>query len=715
MLQGQLESVPDEEIREIKRYKDFETIDWVEDAERENRIKRRDLLRLQNSSKSKYHFTRIYHSAQGWLVLALMGVCIGCLAAFLNIVSEWLADIKNGHCTLGFYLNKDFCCAERESCPEWKEWSGFGPFNYLAYVLFSVIFAFISAFVVFSFAPYAAGSGISEIKCIVGGFVMHGFLGFKTLMVKSITLPLAISSGLSVGKEGPSVHYAVCVGNVIASQFSRFKHHNGKIREILCACAAAGVAVAFGSPMGGVMFAIEEIASSFQLKMLWRSYFCALVSVGVMAAVNPFRTGEIVLFSVKYDRDWHYFEIIPFIVLGVFGGVYGIFTSKWNLRAQAFRKKYISKYAVEEATFLAAITALICYFNQFLRVDMTESMQRLFRECENNDDELCDKPSITLCVSLLMAVVIRTVGVIVSYGSKVPSGIFVPSMAIGALFGRFVGTVTEAIYESNPDAWLFSTCPMASDGPCITPGTYAFLGAGAALAGIMDMTVTVVVIMFELTGAIRYILPTMIVVGVTKIIGDNWGKGGIADQAIWANGFPYLEHAEHFYNVDVYEAMTSENLASLQEETTIEQVRAAIEQPVSGYPIVDAENNIVGYVISEDLAYLLDQYSTDEEEPIPQDEPLSFIEGPFSRIVNKTPITAHLHMPLEQVVEMFKTLGPRAILVEFEGKLKGLITRKDVLKYRFRSSPLSKDADDEWLWNAMVDTGGRLRDRLVSG
>jgi chloride channel 3/4/5 len=108
-----------------------------------------------------------------------------------------------------------------------------------------------------SFAPYAAGSGISEIKCIIAGFVMKGFLGFWTLLIKSIGLPLAIASGLSVGKEGPSVHYAVCTGNVISKFFDKYKHNAAKTREILSACAAAGVAVAFGSPIGGVLFSLE--------------------------------------------------------------------------------------------------------------------------------------------------------------------------------------------------------------------------------------------------------------------------------------------------------------------------------------------------------------------------------------------------------------------------------------------------------------------------
>lgn len=88
---------------------------------------------------------------------------------------------------------------------------------------------------------------------------MKGFLGWKTLFIKSIGLPLSIASGLSVGKEGPSVHYAVCTGNVVMRLFDKYKRNAAKTREILSASAAAGVAVAFGSPIGGVLFSLEVI------------------------------------------------------------------------------------------------------------------------------------------------------------------------------------------------------------------------------------------------------------------------------------------------------------------------------------------------------------------------------------------------------------------------------------------------------------------------
>lgn len=118
------------------------------------------------------------------------------------------------------------------------------------------------------------------------------------------------------------------------------------------------------------------------------------------------------------------------------------------------------------------------------------------------------KNRLPMVFSLAIATVLRVLLVIISYGCKVPAGIFVPSMAIGASFGRMVGILVQALHEAIPDSKFFASCEP--DLPCITPGTYAFLGAGAALSGIMHITVSVVVIMFELTGALTYILPTMV-------------------------------------------------------------------------------------------------------------------------------------------------------------------------------------------------------------
>ena len=105
-----------EDLDEIKRYEDFTTIDWVQDAAREQL--RRKERRLQSSDaygrrgdwNLRQRAWELYDAGQAWIVVTLVGAAIGLNAAFLNIVTEWLSDIKLGHCTTAFYLNESFCC-----------------------------------------------------------------------------------------------------------------------------------------------------------------------------------------------------------------------------------------------------------------------------------------------------------------------------------------------------------------------------------------------------------------------------------------------------------------------------------------------------------------------------------------------------------------------------------------------------------------------------
>jgi chloride channel 3/4/5 len=549
------------------------------------------------------------------------------------------------------------------------------------------------------------------------------------------------------------VHYAVCTGNVISRLFEKYRRNAAKTREILSACAAAGVAVAFGSPIGGVLFSLEEMSNYFPLKTMWRSYFCALVATAVLAAMNPFRTGQLVMFTVKYDRSWHFFEIIFYIIIGVFGGLYGAFVMKWNLRAQAFRKRYLSQYPILEATLLATFTAILCYPNMFLRIDMTESMEILFEECEGGHDfdEICD-PNYrkSTILALLLAAVLRTFLVIISYGCKVPAGIFVPSMAIGALFGRMVGIMVQSLHEAFPDAAFFSACQAGQT--CITPGTYAFLGAAAALSGIMHITVSVVVIMFELTGALTYILPTMIAVGVTKVVSERFGKGGIADRMIWFNGMPFLNNKEdHTFGVPVSQSMTANPTCLPATGLRLTEVEAILsDSQYQGFPIVDDMESkiLLGFIGRTELQYALDRAKRDSlvssrarctfaldgnvgrsaVTPSATTPSVSF-DGvadaanassvDFSKFVDPTPLAVHPRLPLETVMELFKKLGPRVVLVEHRGRLTGLVTVKDCLKYQLHAEAHENPRDDaavkdkqERLWVAMKRVSAWLGNRL---
>jgi chloride channel 3/4/5 len=131
---------------------------------------------------------------------------------------------------------------------------------------------------------YASGSGLAEIKSILSGFVIRGCLGLRTLFIKTLALIPAIASGLMVGQQGPLVFISCAIGNVVSRFFPKYDNE-AKKREILSAAASAGVSVAFGAPIGGVLFALEEISYYFPLKTLWRSFYCALIAAFTLKVV----------------------------------------------------------------------------------------------------------------------------------------------------------------------------------------------------------------------------------------------------------------------------------------------------------------------------------------------------------------------------------------------------------------------------------------------
>lgn len=103
----------------------------------------------------------------------------------------------------------------------------------------------------------AAGSGIPEIKTILSGFVIPHFLDFKVLVVKAVGATFAVPTGMCLGKEGPFVHISTCVGYLVANWFPKYRDNGRKMREMLSVACSAGLSVAFGAPIGGVLFSYE--------------------------------------------------------------------------------------------------------------------------------------------------------------------------------------------------------------------------------------------------------------------------------------------------------------------------------------------------------------------------------------------------------------------------------------------------------------------------
>lgn len=123
--------------------------------------------------------------------------------------------------------------------------------------------------------------------------------------------------------------------------------------------------------------------------------------------------------------------------------------------------------------------------------------------------------------------------------AAVPGGTLVPSLAIGGLIGRAVGLGMESLQRHYGEVGIFAVCGRTTQ--CITPGVYAMVGAASLLGGVTRMTVSLVVIMFELTGGLEYMLPIMVAVMVSKWVGDACGKESMYDLMVAVKGYPYLD------------------------------------------------------------------------------------------------------------------------------------------------------------------------------
>lgn len=721
------------EIPGIGQYDDFHTIDWQRDIAHD-RMRHRYLVKKKQDSI--WNRIQGFHDAwSGWLCVLLVGLCTGVVAGVIDIGASWMTDLKFGICLQAFWLNQEQCCwssnetaFDSGNCSHWYTWAevlgasneGAGSYmiSYLFYIMQALLFASLSASLVRMFAPYACGSGIPEIKTILSGFIIRGYLGKWTLIIKSVGLILSVSSGLSLGKEGPMVHIACCIGNILSYLFPKYGKNEAKKREILSASAAAGVSVAFGAPIGGVLFSLEEVSYYFPLKTMWRSFFCALIAAFILRSINPFGNEHSVLFYVEYNKPWIFSELISFIGLGIVGGIIGTLFIKANIYWCRYRKlSKLGQYPVTEVLVVTVITAIISYPNKYTRMSTSQLIYLLFSQCGiSNTDDLCDYnrnftdvnmaieiaeagPRVHRAIYLLiMALLLKLGTTIFTFGIKVPCGLFIPSLCLGAIVGRIWGIAIEQMAYYYPKSWMFTgECSTGDD--CITPGLYAMVGAAAVLGGVTRMTVSLVVIMFELTGGVRYIVPLMAAAMASKWVGDALGKQGIYDAHIALNGYPFLDSKDEFQHTslaaDVMQPKRNDMLSVLTQDTmTVDDIETLLKETEhNGYPVVVSRESqyLVGFVLRRDLHLSISNAKRMIEGVCGQSMVIFTSGNPpqtlgppplkLKKILDMAPITITDQTPMETVVDMFRKLGLRQTLVTHNGRLLGVITKKDVLRH----------------------------------
>ncbi|KAJ3104014.1 hypothetical protein HK100_004114 [Physocladia obscura] len=690
-------------------YPDYSTIDWVHDG-----LKERARIRLLRSNGSR--LANILDSAQGWLLLLATGLFVGAVASAIDISESLLQQFRESYC-VEWSLSKN----ASSFCNHWVSYSdAFGPsLDLPLYIITGVLFAIVSALVTNlsvvsrpSDVPggkpqvkyQAAGGGIAEVKTILGGFVIRGFLGFKTLATKAVGLTLAIAAGLTLGQQGPLVHIACCIGNILARFFPKYAKNEGKRREMLSAASAAGVSVAFAAPIGGVLFSLEEVSYYFPMKTLWRTFFCSCMAAVTLKVLNPFGSGKLVKFQVTYSRDWVDSEIFPFILLGVAGGIYGaLFIRISAMWARV--KKYFAINPIVEVAFVAIVTAIVNHRSRFMRLSVNEIVGVLFSECKNDGTDdlygLCktfDKPFqvVSILLSLLATKLLLT---FFTFGIRVPGGFFATSMLIGACMGRIVGVLVLQFQQLSEII-----------------GIYALVGGAAALAGITRSTVSLAIIMVELTGALKLVIPIMvespycisfnsinteiiqIAVMVSKWTADSITSDSMYETNIKNNKYPYLDHkSEHHPPRGTTRAIASAaNVAESSDDFQVDREYSwqeiweklnqlsAIED--SGFAVLKGRK-LVGYIAYQDLHYVATTTDTAETPTCSfryddSSGPQFFNRTDLTPWMDQAPLSVSSRASMDLVVELFMKVGCKVVCVtDVGGRFEGVLTKKRVIAW----------------------------------
>ena len=380
-----------------------------------------------------------------------------------------------------------------------------------------------------------------------------------------------------------------------------------------------------------------------------------------------------------------------------FQGIYGGLFIKVNMAVSRWKKANTwLPGPVVQVFIVALLTALINYPNFYMKAQKTELVSNLFAECSQVLDDqlgLCKKgaESVSNIVLLILASVIGFFLAAITFGLQIPAGVILPSMAIGALTGRALGIVMEMWFDSFPDFFLFQSC--APDVPCVTPGTYAIVGAAAALAGVTRMTVSIVVIMFELTGALTYVLPIMVAVMISKWVGDAFSRQGIYESWIHFNEYPYLDSSEEALIPDLPASHIMTRIEDLVVLTatghTIASLTSILEaQPYRGFPVVSDTRDaiLLGYISRAELSYNI-RAASSAPRSLPPETEAFFSHQPLADPrttldlrpwMDHTPLTLSSRTPLHLVVSYFQRLGLRYVLFVDRGALQGILTKKDV-------------------------------------
>jgi len=553
-------------------------------------------------------------------------------------------------------------------------------------------FILSSVIITWTFAPSATGSGIPELRAILGGLHIKKYFAVRTLIVKIIGLTLALCSGLPLGLEGPFIHFSAC----IARQFTRIKLFKDIDRkQLLVAVCAGGLSACFSSPIGGLLFSIEVTLTYFEVTSYWTTFCCAAVSSCVTSILQP---AFLFPYKTAFDNEsWTKSEIPFFIIVGLLGGILGTIIIRFHEGVVHIRRKYQRKLCGSNpfiiAIFVVGLFTFSCFtIAEIMNHPARNSIPALFDDSTSTlkTDVLWGaKPG--MYANLLIFMVFNSVFIALTNGLSIPCGVFAPVFIVGAAYGRLMGEFFQEV--------TLNSSFLAVESPAV----YSVIGA-AALASGFTKTISPAVIAMELTNDVQLAMPILLTVTIACGVNSQL-LYSFYDSILYLKNIPLLPFApsepeDKSCNpprpVEAADVMSDE-FWYVKTDPNPEEVAEILDNTRSEfYPIVHSKQDmvLVGEVRRETLRdYLRNrdhefargtlisnhQLPLDDETDPDVLHHKSLLNERFMNRVNRSPIQVVCEMSLTTIYAIFHVLRPHNIYVTKYGRLIGVVYERDLL------------------------------------
>jgi chloride channel protein, CIC family len=496
--------------------------------------------------------------------------------------------------------------------------------------IIGVSLGFLSGWLVQRLAPEAAGSGIPQVKAALANVPIK--LSWRVAFVKLISAIITLGSGLTLGRQGPTVQ----VGAGLAAGMSRLVPTSPEHRrQMIAAGAGAGLAAAFNAPLAGVLFIIEELLQDLSGLTLGTAIIASFIG-GVISRWLGGGSLQLDLKLIDHSSSFSLLEIPILLILGILAGLLAaLFNQGLIFTIQAYRRLHIS---LPLRVALAGLASGL----------IMSLLPSTFRDNTGlREFMIASEPNIPLAAIAFIAQFILT---LIAFGSGAPGGLFAPSLILGSCLGHIVGVCELQIFGIG------------------SPTTYALAGMGGFFSAVSKVPITAIVIVFEMTTDFNLVLPLMVVSVTSYLVAEKVVPGSLYEKLLTLNGIIIKKDSptEGILTQLTAKDVMQPSVETLEAEMTGDEVIKAFSRSHHrGFPVVE-NNKLVGLVSQTDLQKIRNH--------------LSPHETLLREIMTPKPVTVTPADRLSHVLYLLNRYQISRLPVVDGQKLIGIITRADIIR-----------------------------------